>query len=169
MIEHLMVMPLRTVEVALAKIWANGLLILGAFTLSMVVVVDGALEVPVAGSRWVLVLGASLYLFAASAIGILLGTLARTMAQFALLILLIVMPMMLLSGGISPIESQPEALRPITALLPSRHYMSFAQAVVFRGAGLDTVWPDLLRITVLVLAFLLGNLAAFCRPLSAGG
>ncbi len=116
-----------------------------------------------------LLLGASLYLFAASAIGILLGTVARTMAQFALLVLLIVMPMMLLSGGMSPIESQPEMLQPITALLPSRHYMSFAQAVVFRGAGLDVVWPDLLRITGLGLAFLLGSLAVFRRSLSAGG
>lgn len=168
-IEHLMVMPLHAVEIAMAKIWANGLIILAAFSLSMAVVVEGALDVPVAGSRWVLLLGASLYLFAASAIGILLGTVARSMAQFALLVLLVVIPMMLLSGGITPIESQPEIVQPFTELLPSRHYIAFAQAVVFRGAGLETVWPELLRISGLGLVFLLGALAVFRRSLSAGG
>ncbi|TCP39248.1 ABC transporter permease [Rhodovulum marinum] len=166
-IEHLMVMPLHAVEIALAKIWANGLIVLVAFGLSMSVVVEGWLNVPVAGSRWILMLGATLYLFAASAIGILLGTVARSMAQFALLVLLVVIPMMLLSGGISPVESQPEMLQPFTALLPSRHYMAFSQAVVFRGAGLDVVWPDLLRIAGMGLGFLLCSLLVFRRSLSA--
>lgn len=167
-IEHLMVMPLRAIEIVAAKIWANGLIILCAFGLSMILVVEGWLDVPVAGSRGLLLFGAMLYVFAASSIGILLGTLARTMSQFALLVLLVVLPMMLLSGGISPIESQPDILRPFTSLLPSRHYMSFAQAVVFRGAGLDIVWPDFLRIVGLGIVFLLGSLAAFRRSLSAG-
>jgi len=166
-IEHLMVMPLHAVEIALAKIWANGLIVLVAFALSMTVVVEGWLNVPVAGSRWVLLLGASLYLFAASAIGILLGTVARSMAQFALLVLLVVIPMMLLSGGISPVESQPEMLQPVTSLLPSRHYMAFSQAVVFRGAGLETVWPDLLRIAGIGVVFLISSLLVFRRSLSA--
>ncbi|MBU2963120.1 ABC transporter permease [Citreicella sp. C3M06] len=167
-IEHLMVMPLRAIDIVLAKIWANGVIVLAAFAISMIFVVEGALDVPVAGSRGLLIFGAMLYVFAASSIGILLGTIARTMSQFALLVLLVVLPMMLLSGGISPIESQPDLLRPFTSLLPSRHYMSFAQAVVFRGAGLEIVWPDFLRIVGLGVVFLLGSLAAFRRSLSAG-
>ncbi|OIQ31818.1 MAG: hypothetical protein BM562_06540 [Alphaproteobacteria bacterium MedPE-SWcel] len=168
-IEHLMVMPLRAAEIVLAKVWANGVIILAAFGISMTFVVEGWLAVPVAGSRGLLLFGAMLYIFAASSIGILLGTIARTMSQFALLVLLVVMPMMLLSGGTSPVESQPEMLRFFTNLLPSRHYISFAQAVVFRGAGIDIVWPDFLRILGLGTLFLLASLAAFRKSLSAAG
>ena len=90
-----------------------------------------------------------------------LGTIARTMAQFALLMLMTIMPLLMLSGGMTPIESQPEWLQPITSLLPSRHYMAFAHAVVFRGAGLDIVWPQLLAVTGLGSAFLLASLLLF--------
>lgn len=74
------------------------------------------------------------------------------MAQFALLTLLTIMPMMMLSGGMSPIESQPDLIQPVTWLLPSRHYlssrhyMSFAQAAVFRGADFSIVWPQFLTV-----------------------
>ena len=153
-IEHLMVMPLTAFQIAMAKIWANGLVILVAFLLSMFFVVGGILEVPVAGSKLLLLAGTTVYLFAAAAIGIFLGTISRTMAQFALLMMMTIMPMMMLSGGMSPIESQPEVIQPLTWLLPSRHYMSFAQAVIFRGAGIDIVWPQFLTVAVLGSAFL---------------
>lgn len=165
-IEHLLVMPLTAFEIAMAKVLANGLVILTAFGISMVVIVEYALDVPIAGSRPLLFLGASLYLFSAAAIGMFLGTIARTMAQFALLMLMTIMPLMMLSGGMTPIESQPEWLRPITALLPSRHYMAYAQAVVFRGAGLDIVWPQLLAVAALGGAFFAGSLLLFRRSIA---
>lgn len=168
-IEHLLVMPLTAFEIAAAKVWANGVIILVAFSLSMVVVVEGVLNVPVAGSRGLVLFGAGLYLFATSAIGIFLGIVARTMAQFALLVLMMIMPMMMLSGGISPIESQPDIVQPFTLLLPSRHFMAFAQAVMFRGAGLEVIWPQLLAMSGLGLVFLAGSLRLFRRSIGAGG
>ncbi len=167
-IEHLMVMPLTVFEIAAAKIWANGLIIICAFAVSMLLVVEGALGVPIAGSRALLLGGTTLYLFAASAIGILLGTAARSMAQFALLLLMSVIPMLMLSGGMTPIESQPDLIQPFTWLLPSRHYMAFAQAVVFRGAGIEIVWPELVTIIGLGATHLAGSLVLFRRSLSAG-
>lgn len=168
-IEHLLVMPLHAAEIAFAKIWANGLIIILAFSGSMSFVVEGLLDVPVAGSRMLLLLGAAGYLFSAASIGILLATVARSMAQFALLVMLVVMPMMMLSGGMSPIESQPEILQPFTALFPSRHFLSFSQAVVFRGADLQIVWPDLARIAGLGTVFLTISLLLFRRSLSQIG
>lgn len=165
-IEHLLVMPLTSFEIAMAKVWANGLVILVAFTLSMLFVVEGALDVPMAGSRILLLAGTTIYLFAAAAIGIFLGTIARTMAQFALLMMMTVMPMMMLSGGMSPIESQPAVIQPVTWLLPSRHYMAFAQAVVFRGAGADIVWPEFLTVAGLGFAFFAASLALFRRSIA---
>tara|TARA_R110002072_G_scaffold4543_8_gene31670 strand:- start:4521 stop:5645 length:1125 start_codon:yes stop_codon:yes gene_type:complete len=165
-IEHLLVMPLTPFQIALAKVWANGLVILIGFALSMFFMVEGLLDVPIAGSRLLLLLGATVYLFAAAAIGILLGTLARTMAQFALLIMLTIMPMMMLSGGMSPIENQPDFLRPITWFLPSRHFMAFSQAVIFRGATLEAVWPVLATMAGLGFAFFAASLMLFRRSIT---
>ncbi len=165
-IEHLLVMPLTAFQIAMAKVWANGLIILVAFTLSMLLVVESILDVPIAGSRSLLVGGTTIYLFSAAAIGILLGTIARTMAQFALLLMMVIIPMMMLSGGMTPIESQPDIIQPVTWLLPSRHFMSFAQAVLFRGADLGIVWPQLLTITGLGAVFFIGSLALFRRSIT---
>ncbi len=162
-IEHLLVMPLNPFQIAVAKVWANGLVILIGFALSMLFMVEGILDVQIAGSKPLLLLGATVYLFAAAAIGILLGTLARTMAQFALLIMLTIVPMMMLSGGMSPIENQPDFLQPITWLLPSRHFMEFSQAVVFRGATLDSVWPVMVKMAGLGFAFFALSLLLFRR------
>jgi len=99
---------------------------------------------------------------------LLLGTLARTMAQFALLIMLVIMPMMILSGGMTPVESQPAWLQPITWLLPSRHYMSFAEAIFYRGAGLDLIWTEFLWTFVLGAATLMLSLIIFRRSVTGG-
>lgn len=165
-IEHLLVMPLTSFQIAMAKVWANGLVILVAFILSTLFVVEGALDVPIAGSKLLLLAGTVLYLFAAAAIGIFLGTIARTMAQFSLLMLMTIIPIMMLSGGISPIESQPQIVQPLTWLLPSRHYMAFAQAIVFRGAGLDIVWPEFLTVATLGAIFFAASLLLFRRSVN---
>ncbi len=167
-IEHLLVMPLNAFQIAMAKVWANGLIILVAFSLSMVIMAEQVLAVPVAGSKILLTFGAAVYLFAAAAIGILLGTMARTMAQFALLTVMAIVPILMLSGGMSPIESQPDYIQPITWLLPSRHFMEFAQAVVFRGADFGTVWPVMLNMAGLGAVYLAISLAIFRSSIVAG-
>lgn len=165
-IEHLLVMPLNSFEIAMAKVWANGLVILVAFTLSILLVVGGILDIPIAGSKVLLLMGTTIYLFAAAAIGIFLGTIARTMAQFALLMMMTIMPMMMLSGGVSPIESQPEIIQPLTWLLPSRHYMAFAQAIIFRGAGIDIVWSEFAAVAGLGFVFFATSLLLFRRSIA---
>lgn len=164
-IEHLLVMPLSAFQIVIAKICANGFIILTAFTLSMLVVVENILDIPVSGSKLLLLLGTTSYLFAAASIGIFLGTIAQTMAQFALLVLMVIIPMVMLSGGLTPIESQPDLIQPITWLLPSRHYMDFSQAVIFRGAGFDLVWPQLIIMISLGAIFFIASLALFRRSL----
>lgn len=168
-IEHLMVMPLTPLQIAFAKIWANGLVILICFGLSLLLIVNAIMQVPVAGSIGLLLLGTVIYLFAASSIGVFLGTVSRSMAQFALLMIITILPMQMLSGGMSPVESQPDFIQPVSWILPSRHYMEFSQAIVFRGAGLDVVWPEFLTIAGLGTIFLVASLIAFRRSLASGG
>jgi len=165
-IEHLLAMPLTSFEIVMAKVWANGFVILVAFTLSVFFIIEHLLEVPIAGSKVLFLLGTIVYLFAAAAIGIFLGTIARTMAQFALLMMMTIIPMNMLSGGMTPIESQPEIVQYITWFLPSRHYMEFSQAIVFRGAGLDIVWPEFLTVAGLGSVFFVLSLMLFRRSIA---
>lgn len=160
-VEHLLVTPLNSLDIVIAKVWSNGLVILVAVAFSLVVVVRGMLAVPLAGSLLLYLGGTALYLFFATALGVFLGTVARTMGQFALLIILCVMLLQLLSGGNSPVESQPEWLRCFTWFLPSRHYVSFSQAILFRGTGLEEVWKEFAAVSGLGLACFLGSLALF--------
>lgn len=143
-IEHLLVMPVTPSEIMTAKIWANGLVILVAATLSLLLVVQGLLDVPIAGSVGVFVLGALLYQFSVTALGITLATFTTSMAQFGLLVLPVLIMMNLLSGSATPMESMPVWLQNGMQISPSTHFVAFSQAVLYRGAGLDIVWPDML-------------------------
>jgi ABC-2 type transport system permease protein len=148
-IEHLLVMPLTPFEIMMAKVWANGLVILVAVSLSLWLVVETLLQVPVAGSRPLFIAGTALYLFFATALGIFLATIARSMPQFGLLFMLVALPMNLLSGGETPVESQPELLQTVMQAVPSTHFVSFAQAILYRGAGIDIVWPKFALVTAI--------------------
>jgi len=141
-IEHLLVMPLRPVEIMLAKVWATALVVARAATISLLVVVRWVLDVPTNGSVPLFVFGELIYLFAVTSLGILLATLARSMPQFALLGMSVYLVMALLSGGTTPLDSMPESLQKAVQFSPTTHFVSFAQAILFRGAGLDVVWRD---------------------------
>jgi ABC-2 type transport system permease protein len=152
--DHLLVMPLTPFQIAMAKIWANGLVIALAAGLSLELVVRGLLEVPIAGSVPLFMAGACLYLFFSTAIGIFLATVARTMPQLGLLYMLVAMPLNILSGSNTPSQSMPEWLRTIMQVSPSTHFVSFAQAILYRGAGFDQVWPGFLAVAVMAVFFL---------------
>jgi ABC-2 type transport system permease protein len=166
-IEHLLAMPLAPFDIAMAKIWANGAVVLAAAVLSMLLVVEGLIGVEPAGSRLLFFAGTVLYLFAATAIGVFLATVAKSMAQFALLFFLTILPMQLLSGGDTPVEGQPDWLQALTVLLPSRHFVASSQAIIYKGAGLETVWPAFLLIAVTGAILLAISLALFRRSVSA--
>lgn len=164
-IEHLLVMPLRASEIAAAKIWANGLVILAATALSLAFVIRIALQVPLEGSVSLFLLGTGIYLFATTSLGILLATFAKSMPQFGLLLTIVFMNMTLLSGATSPLETMPRALQLLLQISPAVHFVDFVQGVLFRAAGVDTVWPDLAALTVLGGAFTTLSLIRFRRML----
>ena len=165
-LEHLLVMPLTAFEIAMAKVWANSLVILVATAASLFLVVQWVLEVPFAGSFTLWFLGVVLYLFFATALGIYLGTISRSMAQFALLIILVIVVLMLLSGGSTPVESQPQWLQALTYLLPARHFVSFSQVIIYRGGGFDAVWPQFAMVAGVGLAFFVYSLTLFRKSIA---
>ena len=153
-LDHLLVMPLTPFEIAMSKVWANSLVITTAVGLSLYGVVRGLLGVPIAGSIPLFLFGAAVYLFFACAIGIFLGTVARSMPQLGLLYLLVFMPMNMLSGSNTPLESMPPWLATVMEASPSTHFVAFAQSILYRGAGFDVVWPQFLFVAVVGGLFL---------------
>ena len=137
--DHLLAMPVTPFEIAMSKIWANGLVILIAVGLSLYFVVRGLLGVPIAGSVPLFLAGVAVYLFFATAIGIFLGTVARSMPQLGLLYLMVYMPLAMLSGSNTPLESMPPWLATILQISPTVHFVSFAQAILYRGADFAVV------------------------------
>ncbi len=164
-LEHLLVMPLSAFEIAMAKVWANSLVILIATGASLLLIVRLALKVPFAGSVLLWTAGVILYLFFATALGIFLGTISRSMAQFALLIILVIVVLMLLSGGSTPVESQPLWLQYATYLLPSRHFVSFSQVIIYRGGGVSAVWRQFAMVGAVGLAFFVYSLSRFRKSI----
>jgi ABC-2 type transport system permease protein len=159
--DHLLVMPVTPFEIAMSKIWANGLVILVAVTLSLYFIVGGVLGVPIAGSVPLFLCGAAIYLFFATAIGIFLGTVARSMPQLGLLYLLVYLPLAMLSGSNTPLESMPPWLATILQVSPTVHFVSFAQAILYRGAGLAVVWPEFVIVALIGGLFLALSLLRF--------
>lgn len=166
-LEHLLVMPLTAFQIAMAKVVANGLVILIATMLSLFLVVRLILNVPFQGSLVLWFTGVLLYLFFATALGLFLGTISRSMAQFALLIVLVVMVLQLLSGGSTPVESQPGWLQAVTYFLPSRHFVSFSQVIIYRGGGMDAVWRNFAMVGGIGLAFFSYSITLFRKSIAA--
>jgi len=166
-VEHLLVMPISRMEIMAAKIWANALVVLVTVALSLHVMVQGVLGVPIAGSVPLFLFGTAIYLFSSTSLGVLLATVARSMPQFALLLILVLLPLQILSGASTPRESMPVVVQNIMLLAPTTHYVSFAQAILYRAAGLDVVWPQLLATAAIGAVFFAAALARFRKTIAA--
>jgi ABC-2 type transport system permease protein len=168
-IEHLLVMPVTPAEIMLAKVWSMGLVVLLAALVALVFIVQGALKVPIQGSLALFMLAAALHLFATTSMGIFLATLARSMPQFGMLLVLVLLPLQMLSGGSTPYESMPQLVQDIMQVAPTTHFVSAAQAILYRGAGIDVVWPQLLAILAIGSLLFIASLRRFRTTINQMG
>jgi ABC-2 type transport system permease protein len=166
-IEHLLVMPLRPSELMFAKIWANGLVVVFAALVSLFVVVKWAIGVPIMlRSIPLFALGLGIYLFSVTALGIMLATLVRSMPQFGLLAFPVFIVMNLLSGGNTPLESMPMWLQKAMQFVPSTHFVSFSQAVLFRNATFGMVWKSMVIMLAIGSVYTVYTLSRFRKMLA---
>ena len=147
-IEHLLVMPVTPAEIMLAKVWSMGLVVMAAVGIALAVVVRGALRVPIEGSVALFMAATALHLFATTSMGIFMATLARSMPRFGMLTVLVLVPLEMLSGGSTPRESMPPLVQNVMLAAPTTHFVSAGQAILFRGAGIDVVWPQFIMLAV---------------------
>lgn len=166
-VEHLLVMPVTPLEIMASKTWSMGLVVLVTSSLSLWLVVRGLLHVTLQGSPWLFIGGTALHLFATTALGIVMATVARSMPQFGLLLMLVLLPLEMLSGGTTPRESMPELVQQIMLIAPTTHFVSLAQGILFRGAGLDMVWPQFLALLAIGTASFAFALYWFRRTIAS--
>lgn len=165
-IEHLLVMPLTPFEIMMAKVWSMGVVVVIVATSSIVFVVQDLLKVPIEGSIGLFVGGMMLHLFATTSMGIFFGTVARSMPQMGLLAIITLLPLQMLSGSQTPRESMPELAQSIMLIAPTTHFVSLAQAILYRGAGFSIVWPEFLAMISIGSAFFLLALSRFRKTIS---
>ncbi len=164
-IEHLLVMPVTPAQIMLSKVWSMALVVLIASFLSLNLMVRGVLGVPVEGSIALFFAGAALSLFATTSMGIFLATLARNMPQFGMLMMLTILPLQMLSGGTTPRESMPEIAQNIMLIAPTTHFVELSQAILYRGAGLETVWQPFLALALIGTVLFFLSLARFRKTI----
>jgi ABC-2 type transport system permease protein len=151
-----------------AKIWANGIVVVIAALASIFLIVQLAVGVPLQLSSVPLFAsGLGIYLFSVTALGIMLATLVRSMPQFGLLAFPVFIVMNLLSGGNTPLESMPVVLQNIMQFVPSTHFVSFSQAVLFRNADFSMVWKDMAIMFVIGMAYVIYTASRFRKMLAA--
>jgi ABC-2 type transport system permease protein len=166
-IEHLLVMPLTPFEIMVSKIWSMGLVVLLAAIFALEVMARGVVGVVISGSVPLFLLGVTFSLLATTSLGIFLGTIARSMPQFGLLLILVVLPLQVLSGSLTPRESMPALVQHIMLIAPTTHFVSLAQAILFRGAGLRVVWPQFVALLGIAVVFFSASLARFRQSIGA--
>ncbi len=154
-LEHLLVTPIHPVEIMLAKIIAMSLVVLAATGLSLVLMIQGALNIPIAGSKCLFMTGVLLNLFAMTSMGILLACFSRDMPQLGILMILVLMPMQILSGGSTPLSSMPVPIQLVMHFAPTTYFVKFSNAILIRGAEFPLIWEIFLQ------TFLLGCLYFF--------
>ncbi|AYD65659.1 ABC-2 transporter permease [Achromobacter sp. LC458] len=165
-IEHLLVMPVTPTEIMVAKVWSMGLVVLVAAGLSLTFVVRGLLHVPIEGSVALFLTGVALHLFATTSMGIFMATLARSMPQFGMLLVLVLLPLQMLSGGTTPRESMPQLVQDIMLAAPTTHFVELGQAILYRGAGLSVVWQPFLALALIGSVLFAFSLKRFRKTLS---
>ncbi|MDD2556512.1 MAG: ABC transporter permease [Synergistaceae bacterium] len=165
-IEHLLVMPVTPIEIMLSKIWSMGLVVIISAGISLTVVVQGLLKIPVQGSVLLFLCAAALCVVATTSMGIFMATVARSMPQFGMLSLLVLLPLELLSGGQTPRESMPEFVQKIMLAAPSTHFVAAGQGILFRGAGIEDVWINFLAMAVIAAVFFMIALNRFRKTIS---
>ena len=156
-VEQLLVSPLTPFQIVFPKVIAMTSVILIGTTMSLLTVLGPIFHVPLEGSLPLFYFITTLYIFANAGLGLLIATIARNLAQVGLLSLLIMGPILLLSGLWSPSEAMPVWMQWATMASPMRHYIEVSFGIFLKGAGIDLLWDSVLAIGFLGVAiFLLG-------------
>jgi ABC-2 type transport system permease protein len=162
-IEQLLVSPLTPLQIVLAKILAMTMVILLGTAVAVGGIMHAGLGVPFRGSALLFFAMVALYAMSASGLGMLAATFARNSGQIGLIVLLLVMPIIMLSGTWNLVESMPAWLQAAINLSPMRHFVDIAYGIVLKGADFTTIAAPAAKMTLLGAAFSAAGVLRFRR------
>lgn len=148
-VEQLLVSPITPLQIMLSKVLAMTLVTLAATALAIAVVLKPVFGVPVKGSMTLFFVLTALYSFATAGLGLFAATVTRNQAQVGMIALLVISPMLLLSGIATPFEAMPSWVQSIMALSPLRYYVDVTYGILLKGVGLDVLWDSILAMALL--------------------
>jgi ABC-2 type transport system permease protein len=151
--EQIMVSPIRPYELILGKILPY--IVICLITMVLILCLGYLLfGIVIQGSYWLLGLSTLVFLFAALGMGVLISSVTHSQqVAFQVATLATMLPSIILSGLIFPIQNMPLPIQILTLIVAPRHFVSLLRAVILKGAGLGIVWPDLLAMLVLGIVF----------------
>jgi ABC-2 type transport system permease protein len=156
-IEQLLVAPLTPFQVMASKVLAMVVVMLVGTAISLLGIMQPLFGVPMRGSLALFFALTALYAFTNAGLGLMAATFARSSAQVGLLVMLIVMPIIMLSGTHTPLESMPVWLQDVMRISPMRYFIVMSHGILLRGAGLDILWDSVLAMTAIgTVLFILG-------------
>ena len=162
-LEQLLVSPLTPLQIMLSKLLSMMLVMLCGTTVAVFGIMLPLYQVPFVGSVPLFFLLAALYAFTNAGLGLVAATFARNSAQVGLVVLLMVMPIVMLSGTWTPMESMPAWLRALMYFSPLRHFIEIAYGILLRGAGFGVLWDSVLPMVAIGVALFALGLARFRR------
>ncbi|MBW1917232.1 MAG: ABC transporter permease [Deltaproteobacteria bacterium] len=150
-IEQLMVTPITPVEIMLAKVISMASIVLVSSFLSLFLVIYPIFALPWRGNMLLYMVATALFVFSATGVGLLIATVCRNLPQTILFLLIVLPPIMFLSGSWTALEAMPLGMRLITYISPLKYYIIIAYGILLKGAGLTQLWPEFVGLIVLGL------------------
>lgn len=163
-LEQLLMTPAKVSEIIIAKISPLFLLLIGD-VIGILVIICFIFRVPFRGNLLLFIVLSGLYIFVGIGIGIMLATISRTQQQAYITSFFISLPLALLSGVISPIESMPPFFQYLSFFNPLRHYVTIIRAIFLKGVGLEVLWPNTLVLLISSVLLLSISISKFRRQL----
>jgi ABC-2 type transport system permease protein len=147
-LDQLQVSPLRPAELIIAKL--APVVAVATFHLTIFTTITVLwFQVPFRGTPWALGLAAMLFILAVLAVGLLISAVSKTQQEAFMLMILAMLPAIILSGFLSPIDGMPRYLQVATLLNPVRHFLDIMRGVFLKGTGVAELWPQYLALLAL--------------------
>jgi ABC-2 type transport system permease protein len=152
--EVLLVSPLKPIQIILGKVMPY--FILSFINILMILALSWLVfGLPVKGSLILLLAESMLYIMMSLSLGILISTVSSTMQQAIFISLIgLMLPTVLLSGFIFPIENMPKIYDYISSVLPPRYFIIIIKSIMIKGTGLFYIWKETLILIVMTLVFI---------------
>lgn len=163
-LEQLLMTPVSSLQILLAKIIPLSILLMGTVTFSLLIAIV-LFHVPFRGNVGLFLFCSFLSVLVGISLGIALAAFSENQRQSLLTSFFINLPIIQLSGAIAPLESMPDFFRNLSYLDPLRYYVKCVRAIMLRGAGMEAIWPDALALAVYALVLLTLSTSKFGRQL----